>query len=30
GDCGGCKSNCKCDTKPSPHKNKLNIPHIKS
>ncbi|MEB2860000.1 FeoB-associated Cys-rich membrane protein [Staphylococcus sp. GCP4] len=20
GDCGGCKSNCKCDTNPSPHK----------
>ncbi|MDU5140212.1 MAG: FeoB-associated Cys-rich membrane protein, partial [Staphylococcus sp.] len=25
-----CKSNCKCDTNPSSHKNKLNIPHIKS
>ena len=30
GDCGGCKSNCKCDTNTSSHKNKLNIPHIKS
>ena len=25
GDCGGCKSNCKCDTNTSSHKNKLNI-----
>ncbi|WP_431002702.1 FeoB-associated Cys-rich membrane protein, partial [Klebsiella pneumoniae] len=24
GDCGGCKSNCKCDTNTSSHKNKLN------
>ena len=27
GDCGGCKSNCKCDTNTSSHKN-LSLIHI--